>query len=88
MKNLCNCSYNEILSSPPLKVELTALALATKMKIAGSKKISDSATKPTRFEQTPTEPKKKIVKIFQNFSSPPEIRMNNTCNYNENCQQQ
>ena len=53
------------------------------------KKISDVGTKPTIFEQTSTETKKKFLNFFKNLSSPPELRMNNTCtcNYNENCLQ-
>ena len=60
--------YNSFKS--PLKLEWTALA---------AKKVIDVATKPTLFEQTATEPKKKEFKKFfkRNVPSPPEIIMNN-----------
>ena len=41
------------------------------MKVAYSKKNSDVATKLTIFEQTPTEPKKKIFLMKIIFQVPP-----------------
>ena len=51
-----------------LKLQWTALALATTVKLANKEKNRDAATRPKTFEQTPVESKKKnnfISKIIK-----------------------
>ena len=51
-----------------LKLQRTRLAVATTMILLTAQKISDLPTKPTVFEQTPTEQKKVLKKNLSSLS--------------------